>query len=317
MTMTAPFEFLLLLCGVLCVLILASTVAYVLRQRQGPEVVNPVIENLQARINAWWAMVALLSLAMLFGRAGAVILFALLSFAAMREFLTLTSKSRADHYALAVSFFVVLPVQYYLIWIDWYGLYSIFIPVYAFLFLPIISVLRGETDQFLSRVSETQWGLMICVFAASHVPALLSLNIPGFEGRSILLIAFLVVVVQGSDVLQYVFGKLFGRRKIAPSLSPSKTWEGFLGGVISASLLGATLYWMTPFAPWQAFLIAFVITIMGFFGGLVMSAIKRDKGVKDWGHLIAGHGGFVDRLDSVVFSAPIFFHIVRYFWSTV
>ncbi len=235
----------------------------------------------------------------------------------MREFLTLTAKSRADHYALAAAFFIVLPVQYYLIWIDWYGLYSIFIPVYAFLFLPIISALRGDSEGFLTRVSETQWGLMITVFAASHVPALMTLQIPGFEGKSILLIAFLVVVVQSSDVLQYIFGKLFGRHKIAPLLSPSKTWEGFLGGVLSASFLGACLWWMTPFAFWQAFLVSLIISIMGFFGGLVMSAIKRDKGVKDWGHLIAGHGGFIDRLDSVVFSAPIFFHIVRYFWSAV
>ena len=315
--MNAPFEFILLLGGVLCVLILASFVAATLRKRVGPDETDPVIENLVARINAWWAMVALLAIAMLFGRAGAVILFGLLSFAAMREFLTLTAKSRADHYALAAAFFIVLPVQYYLIWIDWYGLYSIFIPVYAFLFLPIISALRGETENFLTRVSETQWGLMICVFAASHVPALLTLQIPGYEGKSILLIAFLVVVVQGSDVLQYVFGKVFGRHKIAPVLSPSKTWEGFLGGVLSASVLGACLWWMTPFAFWQAFLVSLLLAIMGFFGGLVMSAIKRDKGAKDGGHLIAGHGGFIDRLDSVVFSAPIFFHVVRYFWSTV
>ncbi len=315
--MSAPFEFILLMGGVLCVLILASLVASILKKRVGPDDSDPVVENLVARINAWWAMVALLAFAMLFGRAGAVILFGLLSFAAMREFLTLTAKSRADHYALGAAFFIVLPVQYYLIWIDWYGLYSIFIPVYAFLFLPIISALRGETENFLTRVSETQWGLMICVFAASHVPALLTLQIPGYEGKSILLIAFLVVVVQGSDVLQYVFGKLFGRHKIAPVLSPSKTWEGFLGGVLSASLIGACLWWMTPFAFWQAFLMSLLIAIMGFFGGLVMSAIKRDKGVKDWGHLIAGHGGFIDRLDSVVFSAPIFFHVVRYFWSTV
>lgn len=315
--MNTPVEFVYLFGGVLCVLVFASTLAAGLKARLGAEDANPVIENLIARINAWWAMVILLAIAMLFGRAGAVILFAALSFAAMREFLTLTTKSRADHYALATAFFVILPVQYYLIWIEWYDLYSIFIPVYAFLFLPIIAALRGSTANFLTRVSETQWGLMICVFAASHVPALLTLRIPGYEGKSILLIAFLVVVVQGSDVLQYVFGKLFGRRKIAPALSPSKTWEGFVGGVLSASVLGACLFWMTPFAIWQAFLISCMIAIMGFFGGLVMSAIKRDKGVKDWGHLITGHGGFIDRLDSVVFSAPVFFHVVRYFWSAV
>jgi phosphatidate cytidylyltransferase len=181
--------------------------------------------------------------------------------------------------------------------------------------MPIISVLRGDTERFLDRIAEVQWALMICVFCASHVPALLTLNIAGYEGRNVLLIAFLVIIVQLSDVLQYVWGKLFGRTKIAPKLSPSKTVEGFVGGIASATLIGAGLWWITPFTPIQAGLLAFIITLMGFFGGLVMSAIKRDRGVKDWGNLIEGHGGLIDRLDSVVFSAPIFFHIVRYWWS--
>ncbi|SMR81879.1 phosphatidate cytidylyltransferase [Aliiroseovarius halocynthiae] len=311
--MSAPSEFSTLMLAVLSILIVATAIAQLLKRKMGAD--NDVIENLIARINAWWGMVALLALAMLGGKAGVVILFALLSFAGLREFLTLTAKRRADHWALVISFFVILPVQYLLIWDDWYGMYSIFIPVYAFLFLPIIAALRGDTDGYLSRVAETQWGLMICVFAASHVPALLSLNIPGYEGKNVLLVAFLVVVVQLSDVLQYVWGKLMGKRKIAPRLSPSKTWEGFVGGVASACLVGAGLWWLTPFTPLEAAGMALVITLMGFFGGLVMSAIKRDKGVKDWGHLIAGHGGFIDRLDSVVFSAPIFFHLTRYFWS--
>jgi len=211
----------------------------------------------------------------------------------------------------------VLPVQYYLIWIEWYGLYSIFIPVYAFLLMPIIAALRGDTDHFLMRIAEVQWALMICVFSTSHVPALLSLDIAGYQGRNVLLIAFLVIVVQISDVLQYVWGKLLGRTKIAPKLSPSKTVEGFVGGALSATAVGAGLSWMTPFTPLQAAFLSLVIVLLGFFGGLVMSAIKRDRGVKDWGHLIAGHGGFIDRLDSVVFSAPIFFHLVRYGWSAV
>ncbi|MFW2541601.1 phosphatidate cytidylyltransferase [Primorskyibacter sp. 2E107] len=315
--MSAPTEFLHLMAGVLAILVLASVIGLVLSLRLNKDGQNATIENLNARIKAWWAMVALLGLAMLAGRTGVLVLFALLSFAALREFLTLTEKRRADHYALAASFFVILPVQYIFIGLDWYGMYSIFIPVYAFLGLPIVAVLRGETDRFLMRIAETQWALMICVFAASHVPALLTLQIPGYEGKSILLIAFLVFTVQFSDVMQYVWGKLFGRRRIAPKLSPSKTWEGFVGGILTASLAGAGLWWLTPFTPFQAFLMALAITLMGFFGGLVMSAIKRDKGIKDWGHLIAGHGGFVDRLDSVVFSAPIFFHLTRYFWSSV
>ena len=222
------------------------------------------------------------------------------------------SRPRIRWKRLAV--FVFLPAQYVLIAIDWYGLYSIFIPIYAFLVMPIVATLRPDTTRFLERIAEVQWALMVCVFCLSHVPALMTLVIPGFEGRNLLLIAFLVIVVQSSDVLQYVWGKLFGRHKIAPQLSPSKTVEGFVGGVASATALGAALWWITPFAPWQAALMALAINLMGFLGGLVMSAIKRDRGVKDWGHMIEGHGGMLDRLDSVCFAAPVFFHLTRYWW---
>jgi phosphatidate cytidylyltransferase len=244
-----------------------------------------------------------------------IVLFTLASLAALREFITLTPTRRGDHMALAVAFFVVLPLQYYLVWIDWYGLYSVFIPVYVFLLLPIVAALRQDTEDFMGRVAEVQWALMICVYCLSYVPALLGLRISGYEGRNLLLIAFLVLVVQSSDVLQYVWGKLIGRHPIAPLLSPSKTVEGFVGGVASATLLGAALWWITPFSPWQAGVVALIINLMGFCGGLVMSAIKRDRGVKDWGWMIEGHGGVLDRLDSVVFAAPIFFHLTRYWWA--
>ncbi len=301
--------------GVLAVLLLASAIGFLLARRYGADGPNPVIENLNARIKAWWIMVILIAIAFAFGKAGVIALFALASFTALREFMTLTPTRRGDHYALAAVFFVVLPIQYWLIVIEWYGLSSIFIPVYAFLFLPIIAAMRGDTERFLERVAAVQWGLMICVFCLSHVPALLTLPIPGYEGRNLLLIAYLILVVQASDVLQYVFGKLFGRRKVAPLLSPSKTWEGFLGGAGSATLLGTALWWVTPFSPVQAAIVSALITLMGFFGGLVMSAIKRDRGVKDWGQLIEGHGGVLDRLDSVVFAAPIYFHVIRYWWT--
>ncbi|MEI5664396.1 phosphatidate cytidylyltransferase [Bosea sp. CCNWLW174] len=314
MTMPHP-DLVAVLAGLLGVLIVASAIGYLLQRRLSPDGSNAVVENLNDRIRAWWIMIVLMGLALIGGKAGVTLLFGFCSFAALREFITLTDTRRADHWALAAGFFVVLPVQYYLIWIDWYGLYSIFIPVYAFLLMPIIASLRGDTEHFLVRIAEVQWALMICVFCISHVPALLSLDIPGYQGRNVLLIAFLVIVVQMSDVLQYVWGKLLGRTKIAPRLSPSKTVEGFVGGALSATVVGAALSWMTPFTPLQAAFLALVIVLMGFFGGLVMSAIKRDRGIKDWGHLIAGHGGFLDRLDSVVFSAPIFFHLVRYGWS--
>jgi phosphatidate cytidylyltransferase len=313
--MTSP-HLLWLLAGVGGILVVASIIGEILRARLSPAGQNPVIENLNARINAWWVMVICLALAFIAGKPGVVLLFALCSFAALREFLTLTAHNRADHWSLVACFFLILPLQYWFLATDWYGMYSIFIPVYAFLLLPVVSALRGSTKDFLIRVSETQWALMICVYCASHVPALLYLQIPGFEGRNVILIAYLIFVVQLSDVLQYVWGKLIGRTKVAPNLSPSKTWEGLIGGTLSATAIGTALYWMTPFSPLEAAGMCLLITLMGFFGGLVMSAIKRDRGIKDWGHLIAGHGGFLDRLDSVIFAAPIFFHVTRWTWST-
>ena len=301
--------------GVFGVLLVASGIGYGLDRRFRGTAAGATVENLNARIRAWWAMIGLLAAAFLFGEAGVILLFAFSSFTALREYITLTPTRRGDHLALAGSFFIVLPAQYWLIWIGWYGLWSIFIPVYVFLLLPIVAALRGDTRHFIGRVAEVQWGLMISVFCVSHVPALLALPIPGYEGKQLLLIAFLVLIVQSSDVLQYVWGKLLGRHKIAPLLSPSKTVEGFVGGVLSATVLGALLWRVTPFSPLHAGLMALLITLMGFCGGLVMSAIKRDRGVKDWGQMIEGHGGMLDRMDSVIFSAPIFFHVTRYFWT--
>ena len=311
---SSQYDLLKLLALVFLVLVVATVIGKILSQKRSPSNTQ-VIDNLNARINAWWVMVVLMGIAFSVGKAGVIVLFGACSFAALREFVSVAQRQQEERWVLFVAFFVVLPIQYVFIWYEWYGLYSIFIPVYAFLLLPMLAVLRGNTDQYLVRIAQTQWALMICVFCASHVPALLTLSIPDYDGRQVLLIAFLVVVVQLSDVLQYVWGKLFGKTPIAPSLSPSKTIEGAVGGILTATLIGASLWWITPFTPLEAGALALVSSIMGFMGGLVLSAIKRDKGVKDWGHSIAGHGGFIDRLDSVLFSAPVFFHLVRYGWD--
>lgn len=296
------------------VLALASAVAAGLNRRAGGRP-DPTLLNLTQRINAWWVMVILLTGAFLIGKSAIILLFAFVSFAALREFVTLTYSSRSDHWVLLAMFGVILPFQYWLVWTEWYGLFTIFIPVYCFLLMPAVTALRGDTSRYLERVAQQQWAIMIAVYCISHVPFLLFLAVPGFEGRQTMLIVFLIVVVQGSDVLQYIFGKLFGRHRVSPNVSPSKTWEGLIGGLASASLLGAALSPITPFAPLQAGLVALMICTLGFLGGLVASAIKRDQGVKDWGHLIEGHGGMLDRADSLVFAAPIFFHIVRYYWT--
>jgi phosphatidate cytidylyltransferase len=305
----------LLAAGVIGVLALASAVGWVLKATLAAGGPHAAIDNLNARVKAWWLMVAVIGLALLAGRTGVIVLFAFASFVALREYTSIAPTRRSDHWALLLCFFVAIPFQYLLVWIEWYGFYSIFIPVYCFLVLPMVAVLRGEVRDFMRRAATLQWGLMICVYCISHVPALLTLDIPGYEGRNAFLLVFLILIVQSSDVLQYVWGKLFGKTRIAPEVSPSKTVAGFVGGVACTTVLGASLWWITPFSPTQAALISFALALMGFLGGLVMSAIKRDRGVKDWGSMIEGHGGMLDRLDSVCFSAPIFFHIVRYWWT--
>jgi phosphatidate cytidylyltransferase len=303
----------LLVGGVIGVLLLASVTGWILARRTGNAEYRSTIANLNARTRAWWIMVAIFLLAMLSGGIGSVVLFGLMSFLALREFVTMTPTKRGDHGTLLWVFFVITPLQYVLVATSWYGLFSIFVPVYAFLFVPLRSVLSGDCDRFLERTATIQWALMVCVYCVSHAPALMTLRIPGFEGENGKLLFYFVLIVQASDVLQYIWGKILGRHKIAPTISPSKTWEGFLGGVATATLLGTALWWATPFMPWQATGMSLVITLMGFVGGLVMSAIKRDRGVKDYGTLIEGHGGVMDRIDSLCFSAPVFFHLPRYF----
>lgn len=309
------YDLLWLLAAVAIVLGVATLWSEILRQRAGDAGLSPLTENLITRIGSWWSVVIILGFAFFAGYGIVILLFAFCSFAALREFLTLTTKNAGDHWALLAAFFVVLPVQYYLIWIGWYGLYSIFIPVYAFLIMPMVTALRGTSENYLIRVSETQWALMVAVFCVSHVPALLTLDIPDFEGRNVLLIAYLILVVQVNDVAQYIIGKRHGKRLVAPHISKTKTVEGLIGGLIVSTITAMLLTWITPFTIWQSALFGFVTAALGYLGGFVMLAIKRDRGIKDWGHLVAGQGGFVDRMDGIAFSAPIFFHLTRYFFT--
>jgi phosphatidate cytidylyltransferase len=295
-------------------LTIATVIGWILARRAQSDSSRNTIANLNARIRAWWVMVAVLAAGLLAGLGGTVLLFAFISFLALREFITLTPTHRADHRLLFWVFFVFTPLQYWLIWRDWYSLFAILIPVYAFLYIPVRIAIEGDTRQFLERAAKIQWGLMICVYCLSHAPAMLLLKIEGYRDPVRLLLFFLIVV-QSSDVFQYVWGKLFGKKKIAPDVSPSKTWAGFIGGSLTSIALGGVLKSLTPFNLWQTLAMSAVAVLLGFFGGLTMSAIKRDRGVKDYGTLIAGHGGVMDRIDSICFAAPVFFHITRYYFT--
>jgi phosphatidate cytidylyltransferase len=301
---------------VIAFLALCTVIGLVLARHVSAPAARDTVANLNARIRSWWGIVFVFGAALLFGRVVTLVLFAILSFLAFREFMSLTPTRAGDHRSLFLSFFVVVPVQYWLIGIDWYGLFSIFIPVYVFLLFPALSAMAGDTRDFLARNAKLQWGLMLTVFAISHAPALLLLDLSGYRLPNALLLLFLMIVVQISDVFQYVFGKLFGRTRLSPAISPSKTVEGLVGGGLTAVLIGAALSGITPFSPLQAAAMSAVIVTGGFFGGFVLSAIKRDLGVKDWGRMIEGHGGILDRMDSVSFASPLFFHLTRYYFAT-
>lgn len=313
--MNAREKVLWLMGGVLGLLILASLIGALLHFKLRSAPSAGVVQNLNSRIRAWWVMVSVFALAFFMGKNATLVLFGFISFFALREFITLTPTRRADHVPLFLSFFVLIPLQYLLIGDGWYGMFAILIPVYAFLILPAVGALAGDPERFLERIAKTQWALMITVFCLSHAAALLLLDIPGYTGQNALLIFYLVLIAQLSDVLQYVFGKLLGRTPVAPVVSPSKTLEGLIGGGLATTLIGAAMYWITPFTPLQALGLSFVIVAMGFLGGLALSAVKRSLGVKDWGSMIEGHGGMLDRVDSLCFAAPIFFHLTRYYFS--
>lgn len=317
------------LSGLLGFLVLATVVAELMYRRTASEGLRATLLNVRQRIFAWWIMVAVLVGSLALGETAVVLLFLALSLLALREFANLLPPGERDHRVLAWILVVLAPLHFWFVWEHWYGMFAIFIPVYAFLFLPVLLALSGRTESFLHRAALSQWGLMVCVYALSYLPAVLQLPVAIHHGKAAAdgsavgsggveagaLLLFLAVVVQGSDVLQYLWGKTMGRHRIAPTVSPNKTWEGFVGGVLSATALGAALWWLTPFTPWQAGVLALVSCLLGFLGGLVMSSLKRDRGIKDFGALIPGHGGILDRMDSLIFAAPVFFHLTRFFFA--
>ena len=269
--------------------------------------------ELTLRIRTWWIIIILFSLVLISPSWLGICFFALVSFMALKEYLTLVPARHADRMPI-LWMFITIPINYWLIGSNWYGFFIIFIPVYMFLFLPARMVIAGDTKHFLRTVSQLQWGLMTTVFAFSHVASLLVLP-NDHQQTGALLVLFLVGLTEFNDITQYLWGKSLGKIKITPKVSPNKTLAGLLGGIasttIAAMLLGPIL---TPLSWEMSLLAGLIISVSGFCGDIVMSAIKRDIGIKDSGTILPGHGGILDRLDSLIFTAPVFFHFVRYFY---
>ena len=265
-----------------------------------------------------WGMVIVFWFGWLSGDTGATVLFALVSFFALREFMTLSPTRRGDHRSLVLAFFVILPLQYMLVGSRQFDLFTVFIPVYVFLAIPVASALANDPHRFLERNAKLQWGIMVCVYGMSHVPALLLLDFPRYQDRGAFLVFFLVLVVQTCMVVQYVVARKLKRPASAPAISGSFNWVSWGIAVGVASLLGGLLAGITPFKPGQALMMAFIACVAGSLGHLVMKAIKRDRGIPTWGMQgegVTGANGLLDRVDALCFSAPVFFHSVRWFFD--
>ncbi len=324
----------ILLAVVLGTLGIASIVGLILSRREKIGIESAIVRRYNHKLQVWWMMVAIFAFGFLSGRIGLVVLFGLVSFWALREFITMTPTRRGDHRTLFWVFFIFTPLQYILIGlgstppsflggstgIDYYDFYSIMIPVYASLFIPARAAIAGDYKRFLERSAKIQSGLLICVYSLSYAPAILDLKLAQtggkpWQGSTVGLLVFFVLIAQLASVFDRAWGKLAGRHVIAQRINASRTWEGFLGSMVTTGLVASALYWATPFHPWEAGILGAVVTVMACAGTMTMSAIKRDRGVTDTGTLVQGHAGVLDQIDNICFAAPVFYHMTRFFWS--
>lgn len=275
---------------------------------------NPQADHteLKQRIQSWWWMITILFGILLAPSTVAIIFFALLSFLALKEFFSIVPTRQADRRVLLWAY-LAIPVQYYWVATGWYGMFLIFIPIYVFLFLPMRAVFIGETKGFIRSLGTIHWAVMLSVLCISHIAYLLQLPVKNQQAGGLGLVLFLIFVTQFNDVCQYIWGKTFGKHKIIPKVSPNKTWEGFIGGVATVTLVSGFLApYLTPLTMGQGFVAGALIAISGFVGDVVISSVKRDLAIKDSGTLIPGHGGLLDRVDSLIYTAPLFFHFLYY-----
>jgi phosphatidate cytidylyltransferase len=314
---------------------IASLVGFLLARRENLGIESAIIARFNHKLRVWWMMTAILGFGFLLHRVGVVVLFGLISFWALREFITMTPTRRGDHRALFWVFFIFTPLQYILIGfgsnppqflgrlsrIDCYDLYSIMIPVYASLFIPARAAFAGDYKRFLERTAKIQIGLLICVYSLSYTPALLDLRIvptneeTPWRGSNVSFLIFFVLIAQLASVFERIWSRLAGRHVIAEKINASRTWEGFFGSMVTTGLVAAALFWATPFHPWEAGVMGAVVAVMAIAGTMTMSAVKRDRGVTDTGTLVQGHAGVLDQIDSICFAAPVFYHLTRFFFS--
>ena len=271
-------------------------------------------QELKDRINSWWIIIGFFVVGAMLHTTTAMFFFGFLSYLALKEYFTLIPSRQTDRRVMFYAYLSIIP-QYYFASIDWYGMFIIWIPVFLFLLLPFKQVLIGETKGFLENTSRVQWGLMMFVFGLSHLAYMITLTpVKGYSVGGTELVLYLVLLTELNDILQYLWGKFIGKRKIVPKVSPNKTVEGFVGAFASISILAVLFSFLTPFTWLHALVAGMIISGGGFIGDVVISMIKRDIGVKDSGNMLPGHGGILDRVDSLIYTTPLFFHYVYYLY---
>jgi phosphatidate cytidylyltransferase len=303
--------------GLLAIATVAGVLLSLREQRASATEPNPrtlQLQDYQALLRSSWLMALVFWVGWAAGDGVAIVLFGLISFLILREFISLSPTRRGDHRSLVLAFFIVLPLQYALVWTEHFDLFTVFIPVYVFLAVPAVSALGNDPERFLERNAKLQWGIMVCVYGMSHVPALLMLDFPGFNGKTAFLVFFLVLVVQTCMLVQHLTSRRL-QRPVAPAVSDSFHWRSWAYGLLAGGLLGVLMSGITPFKPLPALGMALVACAAGTLGHLVMKAIKRDRGVTHWGSAgrsVTGASGLLDRVDALCFAAPVFFHSVRW-----
>lgn len=303
-------EVLYVLIGIVAVLIISTFITKIMKQKNN----TSGLKEVEMRIRSWWVMFIIFTFALLIHSTISLIFMAVLCFLALKEYFSLIPFNRSHRLVLFWAY-MTIPIQFLLIYLGWYGMFIVFIPVYMFLLIPIQAIIVGETKNFLRSIATVQWGVMLMVFGLSHLAFLLVL--PGQE-ESIAgagLVLFLVVLTQANDVAQFLWGKMLGKKKIVPKVSPNKTWAGFIGGVLTTTVLAVILApLITPFSLFSSIIAGLYIGLTGFIGDVNISALKRDLNIKDTSAIIPGHGGILDRVDSLTYTAPLFFHFTRYFY---
>lgn len=304
-------------------LLLSSAIAFLFSLRdygddERGKQIRHELHSIDGVIRTSWFMVFVFWLGWIAGDWVALLLFGLVSFFALREFLTLSPTRLGDHRSLVLAFFAVLPLQYWLVGAGHFDMFAVFIPVYAFLALPLTSALSNDPERFLERNAKLQWGIMVCIYGMSHVPALLLLDFPGYDNKNAFMVFFLVLVVQVCMVTQHLASRTLKRKAVAPAISASFNWASFWIGIWVASLFGALLAGITPWVPGTAFAFSFIACVAGSMGHFVMKALKRDRGIPSWGaqgESVTGAGGLLDRVDALCFAAPVFFHSARWYFN--